>query len=645
MSEPITITLGIGAKDAQRNAYAVQLQHEGKPLADIWARINLQTLLEDEHRFDAHDYGMKLYDALFDGALGLAYQRLIGQAGSETTIRVQLVIHPDAPELHALPWERLFHKFGDGESPLAATARTPFSRFLVSGAGDQPSVREWPLRLLVAIADPLHLPDGCSPMDLAGEVTSLANLIPGLSGRVQGTLIAGRNGLPDYLRRRLTEQGWTLHDGVTSWQAIQRHLPGHHVLHILAHGQFKPGDAPGKGTAYLLLEHEGTVEVARGAQHRVADDDIVKGLAGVAPLPQLMFLAACDSARRPSAGAEAATGANPFVGLAPKLVSAGVPAIVAMQDEVPMDLARTLAVDFYRLLFDHGLVDRALNEARSLVFKNNQFEWAIPVLFMRLKSGQLFAAPKGNAAPVIQTTYFEPETILIPAGPFMMGSPSSDEVPVEETPQHTVTLPTYRIGKYPVTNRNYAEFIAREKGQAEPQGSGWFLRKPPSEKLDHPVVGVSWHDAQAYCRWLSAQTGRRYRLPTEAEWEKAAGGPEGRRYPWGNTWEAERCNHGTQGTTPVTAYPEGASFYGCCDMAGNVQEWTSTRWGSRRKPSDFSYPYRIDDGREDLEANEYRVDRGGSFEDSQNNLRCSARGPALPQSTTRGRGFRVALEI
>ena len=120
MSNPITITLEIGARDAQRDAYAVQLQHEGKPLADIWAQIDRQALLADEHSFNAHDYGMELYDALFTGAMGRAYQRLIGQAGAETAIRVQLVIHPDAPELHALAWERLFHVFGDGETPLAS---------------------------------------------------------------------------------------------------------------------------------------------------------------------------------------------------------------------------------------------------------------------------------------------------------------------------------------------------------------------------------------------------------------------------------------------------------------------------------------------------------------------------------------------
>ncbi|MSP13703.1 MAG: hypothetical protein EXR62_12200, partial [Chloroflexi bacterium] len=236
MSTGLNIVITIGARDAQRDAYAVQLQHEGNILANIWAQLNRQALLEDEHNYSAHDYGMELYDALFTGAVRDAYQRLIGQAGAETAIRVQLVIHPDAPELHALPWERLFHVFDQGEIPLAASARTPFSRFLVSGVGDQPPVQELPLRLLVAIANPTGLPDGCSPLDVAGEAASLAALLAGFSGVIQGTLLAGRSGsgLPADLRRRLPGQGWPLRDGVTSWQTIQRCLPGHHVLHVLA---------------------------------------------------------------------------------------------------------------------------------------------------------------------------------------------------------------------------------------------------------------------------------------------------------------------------------------------------------------------------------------------------------------------------
>jgi hypothetical protein len=94
---------------------------------------------------------------------------------------------------------------------------------------------------------------------------------------------------------------------------------------------------------------------------------------------------------------------------------------------------------------------------------------------------------------------FEPETILIPAGTFLMGSPPAEGIPLEETPQHEITLLAYRIGKYPVTNAQYAEFIKREKQQEMPKKLGWSLREPPADKLNHPVVGVSWMDAQAYC--------------------------------------------------------------------------------------------------------------------------------------------------
>jgi iron(II)-dependent oxidoreductase len=254
---------------------------------------------------------------------------------------------------------------------------------------------------------------------------------------------------------------------------------------------------------------------------------------------------------------------------------------------------------------------------------------------------------------------FEPETILIPAGPFSMGSLPGDTIPAEETPQHEVSLPAFRMGQHPVTNVHYAEFIKREKQQEPPKKTGWFLREPPADKLDHPVVGVSWADAQAYCRWLSAQTGRTYRLPTEAEWEKAAswveeqggGGAGGqkRRYPWGNEWQDGRCNFGGDDTTPVTAFPEGVSPYGCYDMLGNVQEWTSTLWGSDPKENAFPYPYRASDGRE--EANPahlhrvYRIYRGGSFRDEPARLRCSVRGNSDPESKIRWRGFRIVLEL
>ena len=251
----------------------------------------------------------------------------------------------------------------------------------------------------------------------------------------------------------------------------------------------------------------------------------------------------------------------------------------------------------------------------------------------------------------LETPYlpFEPETILIPAGPFLMGSLPGDDIPAEETPQHEVSLADYRIGKYPITNAEYAEFVKRERLQDVPRKAGWFLREPPANKLDHPVVGVSWHDALAYCRWLSRQSGRAYRLPTEAEWEKAARGPKGQLYPWGNDWQDGCCNEAGHDTTPVTGFPAGCSSYGCCDLVGNVQQWTSTLWGSNLQETAYPYPYQANDGREDLTAQylhrAYRIYRGGSFRDDRPQLRCSARGRSDPDSKIRWRGFRVVLEV
>jgi formylglycine-generating enzyme required for sulfatase activity len=230
-----------------------------------------------------------------------------------------------------------------------------------------------------------------------------------------------------------------------------------------------------------------------------------------------------------------------------------------------------------------------------------------------------------------------------------MGSQPGEGVPPEEKPQHELILPAYEIGKYPITNAQYAEFIKQEKQQAVPKKAGWFLREPPPAKLDHPVVGVSWHDALAYCDWLSRQTGRGYRLPTEAEWEKAARGQAGQLYPWGNSWAAGRTNHGSNDTAAVTAFPAGASPYGCCDMVGNVQQWTSTLWGSDLDQNSFPYPYHPHDGREDPAADQrlhrlFRLHRGGSYRDEPAKLRCSARGYSDPDSKLRWRGFRVLLE-
>jgi formylglycine-generating enzyme required for sulfatase activity len=251
----------------------------------------------------------------------------------------------------------------------------------------------------------------------------------------------------------------------------------------------------------------------------------------------------------------------------------------------------------------------------------------------------------------------EPETVLIPAGEFLMGSdPSVDKDAMDsEQPQHTLYLPNYYLAKTPLTNTQYAAFM-QATGHKQPRH--WKGGKPPSGKEDHPVVYVSWHDAVAYCNWLSEVTGRPYRLPSEAEWEKGARGTDGRLWPWGNEWDAKRCNTGESGkldttpvgtylslrrvtphtagdTTPVGAYPQGASLYGLLDMAGNVWEWT--------RSVDKSYPYDPDDGRENLEAEGLRVLRGGAFRSSARGVRCAARNRNFPNYFFRYYGFRVVL--
>ncbi len=222
------IDIFINPAPSQHSEYLVELREGGMSLAQLQTRIDRQALLQHEHSFNARDYGLALYEMVFAGKVGREYQRLLARAGSDSTVRVQLVISDYAAELHALPWERLFHILGDSEAPLAASAQTPFSRFLVTGAGDQQPVEERPLRLLLAIANPLDLPPGLGAIDVAGEAAALADLLVETRGQVIGTVLPGRSGLPESLRQRLEKERWGFakSDEVTSWDSIRRRAEG-----------------------------------------------------------------------------------------------------------------------------------------------------------------------------------------------------------------------------------------------------------------------------------------------------------------------------------------------------------------------------------------------------------------------------------
>jgi toxoflavin biosynthesis protein ToxD len=242
----------------------------------------------------------------------------------------------------------------------------------------------------------------------------------------------------------------------------------------------------------------------------------------------------------------------------------------------------------------------------------------------QIESGQF-----GGVSQFWKAPWGEPDWVRIPAGEFWMGSEKSSYG--DERPLHKVTLPAFAIACVPVTNAQYALFVADQ--QVKPP-DGWRGGQPPKGEENHPVVNVSWHDAQAYCRWLSGKIEKQVRLPTEAEWEKAARGGlpspsegegmgervQAREYPWGDEWSELKCNSfelELQSTSPVGFFTSGASPYGCLDMAGNVWEWTQSKHAA--------YPYRADDERNDLGGTDSHVVRGGAWSSNRSLARCAGR--------------------
>ena len=287
----------------------------------------------------------------------------------------------------------------------------------------------------------------------------------------------------------------------------------------------------------------------------------------------------------------------------------------------------------------------------------------LSVYFTLARSAEAPGAEAG--ATLEERLLFEPQTVRIPAGNFLMGSTPEqaqmviDDAPKDqkdnwknwtnrEQPQHEVELSEYSIGKYPVTNREYQAYVQATK--ASPP-KGWDGENYPPEKGDHPVVYVSWDDAQAYCQWLSEKTKKVYRLPTEAEWEKAArwkaspdgAGGEALVYPWGNEFDKERCNVDESGigdTTPVDRYENGVSPYGVYDMVGNVWEWCRDWFDEDEYKNRARQVVKDPPG---PEKGSLRVLRGGSFDDTRRNSRCAGRGRLGPRYSLRDGGFRVVV--
>ncbi len=319
-----------------------------------------------------------------------------------------------------------------------------------------------------------------------------------------------------------------------------------------------------------------------------------------------------------------------------------------------------------------------LRRIQYMDFHTQNYTLAFAQLHFELRRQDIQLAPLSPTDPSVQIPAqeplpappepvrlpFEPETVWVPAGPFLMGSTMEQFEAIKnkryrawveehEPPQRTIILPRYRIGKYPVMVGEYRAFV--EAGGYREQKwwtqAGWKQCKKDdwTQPVDWtslftkddrlPAVGVSWYEAVAYCRWLAEITGNPYRLPGEAEWEKAARGTDGRAYPWGTTWRKEVCNtreSPTSFTTPVGKFsPTGDSPYGVADLSGNAQEWCASKWDD---------PYVYPENNES-HGNTARAHRGGSWLDYYPQARCAYRDWSYPDYRGDDRGFRVAMSI
>ena len=522
-------------------------------------------------KVDVEALGRSLYAAVFDGDVGLklrdsfliAKERQIG-------LRIRVQIDRDLPALANLPWEYLCTPEGDF---LARSSQTPLVRYLEVGCGEELMPVRPPLHVLAVLSDPKDV----TRLEVDKEWQRLREVTGPLEERGLLRLDRLTNPTPARLRSKLR--------GPVN------------VLHFVGHGFFDGDNSVGG----LIFEDEG------GASKVVTASELVELLQDSRTL-RLVFLNACEGA--------VSGRSDSFAGVAQSLVQRCIPAVLAMQFPISDPAAIALSREFYSALADGYPIDAALSEARKAINEAGRpLEWGTPVLFSRSDDNRLIEMPTGDARPIIERQLWEPETILIEGGSFLMGSQPGEGIADHETPQHAVFLPDYRIGKVPVTNGEYEKFLREAKRMAANE-MRWDGNSPFKGEETQPVSGVTWCDAMAYCQWLRAKTGRRYTLPTEAHWEKAANGD-----------------------------------YGCRDMLGNTPQWTSSLWGQNPlEPDDrYRYPWQ-DDGRDDLSANSQirRIVRGSASSDPPEKQRSTARSsyyPLQPGPFGKRHGFRVMIAL
>jgi formylglycine-generating enzyme required for sulfatase activity len=642
--------------DAQLQVELQRLEH-----AILYARLGTRGRLT-AHEEAVRDFGLRFFDFLLPpgDARSLYYEcRRVAEFEGKG-VRVKLLMH--APQLAAMPWEFLFDP--RRRDYLALDPYTPIVRYPELAQRTTPLLVTPPLRILGVIANPTDLPR----LDVERERQQVEAAIRPLvdQSRVQLTWLPGQ-----------------------SWRDLQQWMrPGYgpwHIFHFIGHGEFDQRRDEGR----LFLADE------QGKAQAISATQLNRLLAFQRGTLRLALLNACEGARGGKFDVLSSTAAT--------LVLGGLPAVLAMQYAITDSAALEFARTFYGALADNLPVDAAVADARNAINLQDEYslEWGTPVLFMRTADGQLFTvdqtarpstapgqpiveqhtsapppkqidtqpkpapaeqqrksasvpAPKAGDKRTISAAGVDFTFVYVPAGPFIMGS---EDGYADEKPMFTYQTDAFWLLQTPVTNAHYGPFVEaggyNKQAWWTPTGWQWRTKEKLTEprywkdnkwnEAKQPVVGVSWYEALAFANWLAQTTGEAIRLPTEAEWEKGARGEKGLKYPWGDQAPTdELCNfNGKIGkTTPVDRYPKGASPYDALDMAGNVWEWTATKWLENY----VNYATLVDNNPE-ADASARRVVRGGAWGDDRDLVRAAYRNRYTPDDRYFYLGFRVVVSV